>query len=76
MKVFDKIGFVSGADDNGPYWEFEEPNTENKYGFKPAWTVRLTKGELYELFLTILVEFTRLPLPDKDNPPQAGEKNE
>jgi hypothetical protein len=62
MTVFDKIGFVAGATDGEHYWEFEEPNKDNKYHFKPSWTVRLTREELYELFLTILTEFTRMPL--------------
>jgi hypothetical protein len=66
MSVFDKIGFVSGADENGHYWEFEEPNQDNKYHFKPSWIVRLTRDELYELFLTILTEFTRMPIKRED----------
>lgn len=67
--VFFKISFASGADKYGAYWEFCESNTENKWGFKPAWTVRLRKHELHELFLAILGEFTRMPLPSDNNFP-------
>lgn len=59
MTVFNKIDFASGADDNGHYWEFSQPVPDR---VKPAWTVRVTKRELYELFLAILTEFTRMPL--------------
>jgi hypothetical protein len=65
MSVFKKIDFAGGADEGGLYWEFSEPVPSR---VKPSWCVRLTKDELWELFLTLLWEFTRMPLA---NPPRA-----
>jgi len=80
MTVFNKITLAAGGDENGHYWDLEDAQGEISWshlghGRIPRWSVRLSRAELYELFLTILGEFTRMPLnphirdPDTDHDP-------
>jgi hypothetical protein len=66
MTLFDKISVNFGANDNGHWIEFHEPECEENRcagGYRPRWcSPKLTRAEAQELILVLLQELTHIPL--------------